>query len=112
MSKPETLKLSGKLTYKIFPGPPNYEDVRKGDRPEPAYILVLDAPVCASGISVGKDKPTVETKPFSTVHLLFDGHADIAKQLRRLKGRHVTVQGENGDEAISRAIIMRRSSWM
>jgi hypothetical protein len=96
---PETLKLAGKLAYKIFPGPPNYENVRKGDRPEPAYILELPAPVCASGISVGKDKPLVDTEPFSKVHLLFDGHKDIAKQLRRLIGHHVIVQGENGDEA-------------
>ncbi len=99
--KPETLKLSGKLTHKIFPGPPNYENIKKGDRPEPAYILALDAPVCASGISVGKDKPLVDTKPFSTIHLLFGDNKAIAKELKRLTGKRVIVQGENGDEAIS-----------
>ncbi|MGA3302138.1 MAG: hypothetical protein ABSC72_02495 [Methylovirgula sp.] len=101
VGKPETLKLSGMLSHKIFPGPPNYENTRKGDRPEPAYILTLDKPVCASGISVGKDKPLVSTEPFSTIHLLFDGNKDIARELKRLVGKRVTVQGENGDEAFT-----------
>jgi hypothetical protein len=101
ISKPETLKLSGMLSHKIFPGPPNYENISKGDKPEPAYILTLDKPVCASGISVGKDKPLISTEPFSTIHLLFDGNKDIARELRRLVGKRVTVQGENGDEAFT-----------
>jgi hypothetical protein len=37
------------LTYNIFPGPPNFEDVRKGDKPEPTYILQLLKPICVSG---------------------------------------------------------------
>jgi hypothetical protein len=36
------------LNYRIFAGPPNYEDVRKGDTPEPIYILTLAEPICAS----------------------------------------------------------------
>ena len=97
--KPETLILSGRLTYKIFPGPPNYEDVRKGDRPEGAFILQLDKPACAT-IALGNEAPH-DTDMFSTVHLLFDGNNDILRQLRSLKGRHVTVEGENGDEAMT-----------
>lgn len=98
--KPETLKLSGKLTYKIFPGPPNYEDVRKGDRPEPAYILELDKPACASGIAIGNEMPH-DTVMFSTAHLLFDGNFALAKELRRFVGQHVRVDGSSGDEAIT-----------
>src|SRR3974390_2691014 len=44
-----TLSFEGALSYRIFAGPPNYEDVRKGDTPEPSYILSLDAPICATG---------------------------------------------------------------
>ncbi len=43
------LSLEGTLNYRIFAGPPNYEDVRKGDTPEPTYILTLAEPICASG---------------------------------------------------------------
>ena len=43
------LSFEGMLNYRIFAGPPNYEDVRKGDTPEPTYILTLTEPICASG---------------------------------------------------------------
>ena len=43
------LSFEGMLNYRIFAGPPNYEDVRKGDAPEPTYILTLTEPICASG---------------------------------------------------------------
>lgn len=32
----------------MFAGPPNFEDVRKGDAPEPSYILALDSPCDAA----------------------------------------------------------------
>src|SRR6187397_2557136 len=44
----QSLSLEGTLN-RIFAGPPNYEDVRKGDTPEPTYILTLAEPMCASG---------------------------------------------------------------
>src|SRR5215470_1976884 len=44
-----SLSFQGTLNYRIFPGPPNYEDVRKGDTPEPTYILKLQELICATG---------------------------------------------------------------
>src|SRR2546430_10067950 len=49
LKQTDTLSFEGTLNYRIFPGPPNYEDVRKGDTPEPTYILKLEEPVCATG---------------------------------------------------------------
>jgi hypothetical protein len=49
LKQTETLSFEGTLNYRIFPGPPNYEDVRKGDTPEPTYILKLEEPICATG---------------------------------------------------------------
>src|SRR3989475_10133741 len=49
LKKTDTLSFEGTLNYRIFPGPPNYEDVRKGDTPEPTYILKLEEPICATG---------------------------------------------------------------
>jgi hypothetical protein len=40
------VELSGTVKEVTFPGPPNYEDVKKGDRPETYWILVLNKPVC------------------------------------------------------------------
>src|SRR5262245_26420025 len=49
LKQKDPLSFQGKLNYRIFPGPPNYEDVRKGDTPEPTYILKLEEPICATG---------------------------------------------------------------
>lgn len=44
--EPSIVKLEGTLTKKTFPGPPNYESVLKGDRPETYWMLSLERPVC------------------------------------------------------------------
>jgi hypothetical protein len=49
LKQSQTFSFEGKLTHKVFPGPPNYEDVRKGDKPEPSYILQLPKRTCVSG---------------------------------------------------------------
>lgn len=45
----EPKSLTGTLTYVIYPGPPNYEDVQKGDTPEPNFVLRLPRPICLKG---------------------------------------------------------------
>jgi hypothetical protein len=40
------VKLTGKIKRMTFPGPPNFESVKKGDQPEVAWILRLDKPIC------------------------------------------------------------------
>ncbi|WP_137934848.1 hypothetical protein [Mesorhizobium comanense] len=49
VSKGEPSHLSGHLSHRIFAGPPNFEDVQKGDTPEPGYVLKLSAPICLTG---------------------------------------------------------------
>ena len=42
------VKLTGKIKRMTFPGPPNFESVKKGDQPEIAWILHLDKPICVN----------------------------------------------------------------
>src|SRR5215471_4645918 len=63
----ERLSFQGTLSHQIFPGPPNFEDVRKGDAREPAYILTLDAPICAVG-----DDSLDAGESFDRIQLLAD----------------------------------------
>ena len=49
INSPDKLIFEGVLRHKIFPGAPNYEDVRKGDRAEPVYILELNDKICVAG---------------------------------------------------------------
>ena len=47
--EPAVVSLSGTLISRTFAGPPNYESISKGDRPERALLLLLDEPVCVEG---------------------------------------------------------------
>lgn len=88
VSKRDTITLSGRLTYQIFPGPPNYEDVRKGDTPEPTYILSLNKPACFTG------DDSVEGNVTTTrVHIYVADEKDKATSatLRQLVGKLVFV---------------------
>ena len=46
-----TVTLTGKVYSKVFPGLPNYESIKRGDRRETAVILSLAAPTCTTGKS-------------------------------------------------------------
>lgn len=43
--EPAVVTLTGTLFLRTFPGPPNYEDVKKGDEPERVWLLRLSRPV-------------------------------------------------------------------
>lgn len=48
--QPNIVSLTGSLHYsRVFPGPPNYESVKKGDRKETALLLRLVKSICAIG---------------------------------------------------------------
>jgi hypothetical protein len=91
----EPLAFNGTLNYQIFPGPPNYEDVKKGDKPEPAYVIKLNSPICATGDEFLDGKET-----FDRVQLLMDDSSQSGRtlwqSLRLLDGKGVTVTGKAG----------------
>ena len=43
--EPDVVKIIGTIRNETFPGPPNYEDISKGDEPEDYWILKLRAPI-------------------------------------------------------------------
>jgi hypothetical protein len=91
----EPLAFKGTLSRQVFPGPPNYEDVRKGDTPERAFIIKLDAPICATG-----DEFLDSSEAFDTVQLLVDNSAKggpaLLSSLTRLIGKRVQVMATSG----------------
>jgi hypothetical protein len=92
LKRKDVLSFDGTLSYRIFAGPPNYEDVRKGDTPEPAYILTLSEPICASGdefIDPGDRFDRIQIFPESS-----DKAAPaLSRDLRRWVGKRVVVAG-------------------
>ena len=91
----DPLSFKGTLSRQVFPGPPNYEDVRKGDTPERAFIIKLDAPICATG-----DEFLDSSQTFDTVQLLVDDSAKDSRALNasltQLIGKRVEVTGKSG----------------
>ena len=88
--EPEVVKLVGTLTRKTFPGPPNYQSIRNGDRAETCWLVKLHSPVC-----VAEDKADPDLNPSQDrvieMQLVLDPAA--YKTDKGLIGRDVIVTG-------------------
>jgi hypothetical protein len=51
--------VTGTLLRIVFPGPPGYESVARGDAPEPYFVLRLNPPVCVDRDPAGNDNPGI-----------------------------------------------------
>lgn|SRR5215471_10907545 len=89
--EPAAVTLTGTLTRKTFPGPPNYESVRKGDRPETYWLLDLSQPHCVDADAVQPDLNPAQ-KNIRTIQLVFLDHS-IYKTQANLVGKRVVVTG-------------------
>lgn len=58
--EPVKVRLSGTIVEKISPGPPEFESIENGDKPETYWVLKLSKPVCVSGDP--NDEVNVETE--------------------------------------------------
>ncbi|NEX93204.1 hypothetical protein [Caulobacter sp. 17J65-9] len=85
LAKGQPRELTGTLDYVVYPGPPNYEDVRAGDTPEPSYVLRLTRPICLTG-----DEFANEDQTFSAVQLVAT-QAVPGQTLKAYLHRQVTV---------------------
>lgn len=89
LANEEPSLLEGLLSFHIFAGPPEYDDIQKGDAPEPGYILSLDRPICLKGDEDFSD-PLIS---FNEVHLVPTEATEAL--MKRLRGRRVMVTLEN-----------------
>ncbi|MFL6688649.1 MAG: hypothetical protein ACJ8IR_00450 [Alphaproteobacteria bacterium] len=60
VSKGQPAGLTGTLDYVVFAGPPKYENVQKGDAPEPSFVLRLAHPICIQGSKSADPKTAVQ----------------------------------------------------
>ncbi len=87
--EPAVIEISGKLLTRTYPGPPNYESVRSGDRPETCWILHLTEPadvVAADADDLNESEPGVRE-----VQLAFLSDKKYPSLLR--PGRKVNITG-------------------
>lgn len=55
--KPTEALLTGRLVRRVFPGPPNYESIAKGDKAERPLLLELEHPFTAKYADAPQDGP-------------------------------------------------------
>jgi hypothetical protein len=85
-----TVSLTGTLRSEVFPGPPNYESIKRGDRKERAIILTLATRACTTGNDPqGFDVPESGIREMQLV-VTKDTHW---KTVRRLMGKRAIVTG-------------------
>ncbi len=85
-----TVSLTGTLRSQVFPGPPNYESIKRGDRKETAITLTLVARACTAGTDhQGFDVPETGIRETQLV-IMKDARW---KTVRRLMGKRAIVTG-------------------
>ena len=87
--EPEKVRFKGTIVRKTFPGPPEYESVEQGDKPETVWILNLLKPVC---VLADEDDDLNETeKDVRAIHLVLDDKQ--YKKYRHLVSKKVVAIG-------------------
>jgi len=113
-----TITLTGTLRSQAFPGPPNYESIKRGDLKETAIILTLTAPTCVTGEDpLGVSGPSETGVRKVQLVVLKTAHW---RTIRRLKGKRAIVTGtlfhahtghHRTDVLVEVARIRRSNTW-
>ena len=88
--EPSVLQIRGILTRKTFPGPPNYESIRKGDKPEIYFFLNPPLPFCVEQ-SMTEPELNPQLRGIKSVQLVLQ--PDDYKQYANLVGKKVIATG-------------------
>ena len=86
--EPNTISLYGRITRKVFAGPPNYENVAKGDEAEQVWVLRLNRPVCVAASAQWEAEANV-----SEIQLVFGEGSSQYNRYESLLGKKVVAKG-------------------
>jgi hypothetical protein len=82
--------ITGTLTRVVFPGPPNFASVARGDRSEPYFVLRLNPPACV-------DPDPTDAVAMPGMHDIRDIQLLLSpeqySQLRPMLGRRIGLSG-------------------
>jgi Domain of unknown function (DUF4431) len=88
--EPAMVKVTGALARKTFPGPPNYESVRKGDQAEMYWFVELRSPVCMLDDKLDPDL-NLSQDHITEIQLILE--SAMYKTYSGLIGKQVVAQG-------------------
>jgi hypothetical protein len=95
---PAPVELTGRLIQRTLPGPPNYQSIARGDRPQVVDLLILEAPICTIA-----DYRDPNTDAFQSQDTIQVRRADSTwRDVRRLSGKRVTVIGVLSEWALGK----------
>ncbi len=88
--EPQVVKLSGVIDLELFPGPPNYENIKKGDAAENIIFLKLDKPVDVVPAAGDKNELSVPEHNLNIIQVALMDEKDwnIVKE-----GEHMCIEG-------------------
>lgn len=87
--EPTFVTLHGVVVQRTYPGPPNFENIREGDKPETVWVLMLPGPVCVDGRS--GDPVNVAKTDIRRVQLVFENQETFETYRRILRKRAVVT---------------------
>jgi len=87
---PAKVALHGKLVQKTYPGPPNYADVRGGDKAETYWLLKLDSPLC---VDADKAEPDLNPRQEDVRVVELVLNEDAYAKYREFVGKRVVATG-------------------
>ncbi len=87
--EPEEVTLCGQVHKIAYPGPPNFESIKDGDRPLTYWYLFLATPVCVKGKP--NDDLDVDEKNVEEIQLILD--ATQYKKYEQLVAKNACVSG-------------------
>ena len=82
----DTISLVGRLSWRVYPGPPEYESIARGDHPDTIAVLLVDHPLCVESSKDWQSRANVKE-----VQLILPPNQ--YHWLLRLRGSKVTVRG-------------------
>jgi hypothetical protein len=89
--EPAVVQLTGTLIHKVYPGPPDYKDLRRGDAPEVLWLLNLAMPIC---VDQDKEQPDLNAshKKIRTIQLVLP--VEFYSKYKDLLGKQIIVTGK------------------
>jgi hypothetical protein len=88
--EPQVVEMRGALSVETFPGPPNFSDLAKGDKPERVWILTLSQPIC---VSANTSDELYRAVPKATRVQVGFADFDGYKRYESMLGHDVVVSG-------------------
>lgn len=93
------VELTGTLKEEIFPGPPEWESVERGDKPLRYWILHLDKPICLNPWKPG-DLIDIAEKNIDRVQIQPGGVKNLYINYQQYLNKRVKVKGSLSHQAV------------